>query len=1180
MGGMVMPVEGGVLEYRPRVKPAPAFTDAGIDQQFRKLYPQLKFRSGHRMKLERRGFSKAQVDYLESIGFRSWMGRTKVSGIDPKLPGMKGDRLHSSIGFGIPAYTPDQRLIGYQIAVDNPIRGGKYVYLPGTTEVRSGKVLLFNVMGLPDYSGVPRSRPEATLYFSGVVTPGVDADGNPSTLGVAGAAAVLTDPTGHLIDSVAKRFNRLSPDQADYNGLLLGLQLALAHGVTALTIAGDNHPVVYQVAHRTPIEEPSLIPLNRLCHQLLEQQGKYQLKRVVTEHNLAAPLARRVSDGAMDSSDRYFDLRQVWLVDGALKAYTTAYRHHAAVIGCPGGLHGSNEADLGRYLALLGAERVVLMPDAGDVINPHTARANRSTIKAVQSLGYSVRVGWWNQVSKPVTDGDPGDIDEIPTGTPISYLTAEEFNAKHSVEVLRRIDEALTPGIQKFDKPVPYPRAIAYREPIRFRPGNALATVQELIRQGHRFSLNTTHTGGGKSFTISQYQPSDFGASQLLWVVDDPVSQEHKEHDQYRGRDGGRSVRPDGRVVRARGDEAEKYLDSNCERYKLSDFLQRKGITPNVPEVCATCPLFEDRSCASTPGLYLHDREQALKSSRLRLPAAALGREMLRDSSGKPWDAQSKHIDPDNDPRKPGAVIFVDDVDPWVSSYAVSLATVKATVAELLVEMPTPLIEAIRVLQQLMGDKNGRRWINRSHPQLIAKLPELNLNPEALTGVYTVERSAAVAESSKMSRIWIQDFVEILQGAKGYLYTYKGELMVNRVNTRFVEAITHPAVIHTQFLDATAKAEHLQQWLKGHVTQQIPVVAQDEPEKPGLINLTQITGLGDLGYNRSAAQKTELESLKAVLNTSFPEFAEVDIKGATVDRDALDAAVETLTLRWRSTSRGSNAAKAAPGLICYGTPRMNLSAAIARYALMTGDTDIDQDAKAWTAYPMDWRNKPGESWGRVLTETQHQGFAEFYHQLTVAEIHQAYGRLRAAIRPGEIVQVLHVTDYPVGLPASTWTTAELMPDNAAVTPATTQVTLEALTTAIEALSLLKRPSTQAEAADYLGVTLAAVVHFIERQPYSWDDIRSMVFYTQPETIDLLGSSTTSTPYIYRYCIEGGSCKRSQYSNGSSHSDTDQGTAPPAPVPPSLPAVSPRKHVAARINRGVAGKPVDSGGKEM
>ena len=1181
MGGLVVPVEGGVLEYVPRSKPVVpifTFTDTAIDTQFRALYPQLPLHGRHRAKLERRGFTRPQVEYLESIGFRSWVGRKKVTGIDPRLPGIKGDRLNSRIGFGIPAYSPDQKLVGYQIAADNPDKG-KYVYLPGTARANGG-VLLFTAYGLPDYRDRPRLTPEATLYFGGTVTPGIDPDGNPTQAGTAGVAAVLTDPTGTTIATAAKAFAKQTQDQADYNGLLLGLQLALDHGVSALTIAGSNHPVVYQVAHSTPIEEPGLVPLYHLCQRLLQQQGTYLLKRVLPAHNLAIALANRVMDGSAVEVDNYFDLRTVWLVDGALKAYTTAYRHGVTVIGCPGGHHGATPVELGRYLALLGAERVVLMPDAGDAVNPNTARANRSTIKAVQDLGLTVRVGWWGQTTKPKQATDPGDIDELPKDYPIDLLTADEFKNVHSTETLRRIDEALTPGLQQFDKPVPYPRAVEYRQPTRFKPGSALATVQGLIRAGHRYSLNTTHTGGSKSYNISQYQPADFGAAQILWVVDDPVSLEYPGWDQYRGRDAGRVVRSDGRVIRANGDEPELYLEANCQRADRSDYLLRKGIVPNVPEVCTTCPLFDDKTCSTTFGNYLHDREIALKSNRLRLPAAALGPEILQDHTGKPWDAQARKgdFDPDNDPRRPGALVFVDDVDPWVSTYAVSLATIKATTAELLADLDIELIGAIQALQRLLADKNGRAWVNRSHSQVMSQLPKLTLSAEAINRATTLEYAAATEEGSKIARVWIHDFIEILHGAKGYLYTYKGDLYVNRVNTRFVEAITHPAVIHTQFLDATATAEHLQNWLKGFVTQPIPVIAQEEPENPGLINLVQVTGLGDLGYTRSAAQKRELAKLKTVLSENYPDFAEVDIKGA-VNLETVDEAVRALTLRWRSTSRGSNAAKSAPGLICYGTPRMNLSAAIARYVLMTGADDVDAEAKTWTAYPMTWQNKRPQHWGRVLTETQDAGFAEYYHRQTLAEIHQAYGRLRAAIRPGEIVTVLHVSDYPIGLPGSVWSVSELMHDTPPSDPVADPVTLESITAALEQLSTLKRPLTQVETAKQLGTPLSAVTHFIERQAFTWDDIRAASFYPKPETIDLLGSSPTSTPYIDQYLSPLEVVQDPSKSILSAPLPPVPTPPDPAPAPTELPD-PPRKYAAATAKPGGKGTRLQKGGEEM
>ncbi|WLT40663.1 hypothetical protein NON20_26085 (plasmid) [Synechocystis sp. B12] len=68
---------------------------------------------------------------------------------------------------------------------------------------------------------------------------------------------------------------------------------------------------------------------------------------------------------------------------------------------------------------------VVILPDAGAVINKNILRQYQTTVKAIADWGYGdrLRFGWWGQVTK--TDGR--DCDEIDRATEIEYLTIEQF---------------------------------------------------------------------------------------------------------------------------------------------------------------------------------------------------------------------------------------------------------------------------------------------------------------------------------------------------------------------------------------------------------------------------------------------------------------------------------------------------------------------------------------------------------------------------------------------------------------------------------------------------------------------------------------------------------------------------------------------------------------------------------
>ena len=112
------------------------------------------------------------------------------------------------------------------------------------------------------------------------------------------------------------------------------------------------------------------------------------------------------------------------------------------VIGAAGGNWLSAEKQFKAYLERLSAEAgtklITLFPDAGDVENVQVCQRWERAIAKVIQWGYSIQVGWWEQVTKL-----ENDIDEI---TPeqlkaIRYLTPKQFKALYQVDE----NEFLTP---------------------------------------------------------------------------------------------------------------------------------------------------------------------------------------------------------------------------------------------------------------------------------------------------------------------------------------------------------------------------------------------------------------------------------------------------------------------------------------------------------------------------------------------------------------------------------------------------------------------------------------------------------------------------------------------------------------------------------------------------------------
>lgn len=81
------------------------------------------------------------------------------------------------------------------------------------------------------------------------------ARGNP---GPAACAAVLMNPEGEIIEKVGKFLGNTTNNMAEYEGLLLGLELADKHGVQNLKLHMDSELIVMQMNGAYRVKEPRL----------------------------------------------------------------------------------------------------------------------------------------------------------------------------------------------------------------------------------------------------------------------------------------------------------------------------------------------------------------------------------------------------------------------------------------------------------------------------------------------------------------------------------------------------------------------------------------------------------------------------------------------------------------------------------------------------------------------------------------------------------------------------------------------------------------------------------------------------------------------------------------------------------------------------------------------------------
>lgn len=166
------------------------------------------------------------------------------------------------------------------------------------------------------------------------------------------------------------------------------------------------------------------------------------------------------------------------------KSFILAQRSQQVVIGAGAAVQFSSSprhwtSYLTELSAKLNTTTLRFYPDAGAVANAQVMREYRKWFKFVASLGYQVRVAWWEQVSKHAAD-----VDELDSLDAISFISVSEFEAiaqEHGTgdaDLIARIDSLL-----KSNKP--YSRVLA----------DASALAAEYQYRGSVTDLLSTRSG-------------------------------------------------------------------------------------------------------------------------------------------------------------------------------------------------------------------------------------------------------------------------------------------------------------------------------------------------------------------------------------------------------------------------------------------------------------------------------------------------------------------------------------------------------------------------------------------------------------------------------------------------------------------------------------------------------------
>lgn len=108
------------------------------------------------------------------------------------------------------------------------------------------------------------------------------ARGNP---GPAASAAVLYDSTYKQIDSKGEYIGETTNNQAEYQGLIIGLKLAKNNHIKSLIVRMDSELIVKQMLGLYKIKEPSLKIIAEQVKLLLTDFVNYKFEHVRRENN-------------------------------------------------------------------------------------------------------------------------------------------------------------------------------------------------------------------------------------------------------------------------------------------------------------------------------------------------------------------------------------------------------------------------------------------------------------------------------------------------------------------------------------------------------------------------------------------------------------------------------------------------------------------------------------------------------------------------------------------------------------------------------------------------------------------------------------------------------------------------------------------------------------------------------
>lgn len=115
-----------------------------------------------------------------------------------------------------------------------------------------------------------------------------------------GCGAVLYDPLGEELDNVTQSLPHCTNNVAEYQGLIVGLDLARQWRIVDLVVRGDSKLVIDQVNGNWKVNYPHLLQLRDAARRSMEHFESITLEHVPRHLNHRAD---QLANKAMDACD-------------------------------------------------------------------------------------------------------------------------------------------------------------------------------------------------------------------------------------------------------------------------------------------------------------------------------------------------------------------------------------------------------------------------------------------------------------------------------------------------------------------------------------------------------------------------------------------------------------------------------------------------------------------------------------------------------------------------------------------------------------------------------------------------------------------------------------------------------------------------------------------------------------